>query len=272
MELEEMIRKLEISGKILQQQVNQAVNSVNAHILRREEELQDLWDDDETLAAIPAEFVTRTSCKIVEPATTQLALVEAFASQETAPAVKNIEFVAITLSTHTVQTFEAKTATTVEPTKAPAAESVQSDASLVAVQATETRTATAVNNSEPATFPAQPVAEPAESEIYTAEIAPAVQKSATNLESTIKSATTPSNRTATAPAAEFSALADFSAPAYFSAPADFADAPVAEFSALADFSAPADFAAALAVEFSAPANSPTAVFAQTPADMAEYNM
>ncbi|XP_043807656.1 receptor-like protein 11 [Manihot esculenta] len=47
------------------------------------------------------------------------------------------------------------------------------------VQATETKTTTAVNNSEPATFPAQPVAEPAESEIYTAETAPAVQKSAT---------------------------------------------------------------------------------------------
>lgn len=37
MELEEMVRKLEISGKILQQQVDQAVNSMNAHILRREE-------------------------------------------------------------------------------------------------------------------------------------------------------------------------------------------------------------------------------------------
>ncbi|XP_043817325.1 translation initiation factor IF-2-like [Manihot esculenta] len=122
MQLEEMMRTLEISGQILQQQVDQMVNSVNAHILRTEEEVQDVKADDEitefassvtlfgaqntaVLAAIPAKSVTRTSCKIVESAAVQTALVEASAIQETvihtaaaeniaALAVKNSDFAA----------------------------------------------------------------------------------------------------------------------------------------------------------------------------------
>ncbi|XP_043817803.1 protein piccolo-like [Manihot esculenta] len=133
-----------------QQQVDQAVDHWNTHILRKEEELQDLWDDDES-------------------------------SQETEQAAE-----------------------------------------------------------------------------------PTVQKSATNPESTIRSATAPSNRTAVAPA-EFSAPADFTAPANFFAPADPPAAtpttaeikPETRVQVTAEFSAPADFAAAPAAKFSALANSPT---------------
>ncbi|XP_021606749.1 proteoglycan 4-like [Manihot esculenta] len=145
MELEEQVRKLGISGKILQQQVDQAVDHWNTHILRKEEELQDLWDDDES-------------------------------SQETEQAAE-----------------------------------------------------------------------------------PTVQKSATNPESTIGSATAPSNRTVVAPAAEFSAPADFTAPAGPPAatPTTAEIEPETRVQVTAEFSAPADFVAAPAAKFSAPANSPT---------------